>query len=201
VQIIRQKSKNDCELQKIDNSFLVVSVDMEKVLQFPKLRTDCFVEKFSFYNETFAQLGDNSKAVCYVSHECEIDAKKANEITNIYFNFMRSEMCENIENLIIKCDNSCAQNKCWCLYSNLIGFINDISVNIKCIDYYETGYSFQAVDNVHALTSQSLKRTPNVYNFQHLCVIIENSRDNTSVKFIKYSDVFQLKYICKKSKF
>lgn len=151
-----------------------------------------FDEKISIYNETFAQLGKNGKSVCYISHEGQLD-KKSSDICNFYYQFLNSDICENMSEIIFKCDNCYSQNKNWLLFSNMIKFINEPNFKPNCItiDYYEKGHTFQAADSVHSNISSNINKTKNIYNYTHMSKIIENSRQNLMVKNIEYSDVYK----------
>jgi hypothetical protein len=53
---------------------------------------------------TFAQLGINGESICVLSHE-EQTNKNSSDICNYYLKFFFSELCQNSDNLVIKCDN------------------------------------------------------------------------------------------------
>jgi hypothetical protein len=76
VKIATNKSRLETEIQyqntcEISNypKFLVISADMQKILQIPILKENSFCEKLNVYNLTFAQLGINGQSICVLSHE------------------------------------------------------------------------------------------------------------------------------------
>jgi hypothetical protein len=84
VKLVRNLVREDTEsqnLSKIENSvypkILVVSADTQKVLQIPKLpiKEIYFSERIGITNFTIAQFGKNSKGICFLSHEAEVDRK------------------------------------------------------------------------------------------------------------------------------
>jgi hypothetical protein len=111
--LARNKSRLDTNIQKESinintnlPNYLIVSVDMQKVLQFPILdsKENYFEEKLSVYNETFAQLGKGAHSINYLSHEGEI-TKMSSDICNFYWKFFTSFMCNSAQYVILKTDN------------------------------------------------------------------------------------------------
>jgi hypothetical protein len=148
-------------LSKCDKNTLVVTADMMRVIPIPilSLRNSNFSEKITVYNQTYCELGENTKAYCIISHEAEI-RKTLNEFINFILDFIKSHMCENVKNLIIWTDNCSSQNKNWRLYSSLIMIINDSSVKLKnlSLKYLECGHTFMSSDALHGVISQKLNR-------------------------------------------
>jgi hypothetical protein len=52
-------------------NYLVVSADTQKVLQFPKLQLKeaYFSLRIGVTNFTVAEVGENSRAICFVTHD------------------------------------------------------------------------------------------------------------------------------------
>lgn len=151
MKLVREKSRSDTEIQyqntcelSTSAKYLVVSADMQKTLQIPKLKHNYFCEKLNVYNLTFAKIGVNANSICVLSHEEQMN-KNASDVCNYYLKFLFSDFCQKCEQFVIKCDNALNQNKCWLLLTNLIRIVNDINfkpISIT-IDYYEDGHSFQ----------------------------------------------------------
>jgi hypothetical protein len=208
VKLVREKSRLDTQIQyqkkcKITNQskYLVVSADMQKTLQIPKLKKNYFCEKLSVYNMTFAQLGINGESICVLSHEEQIN-KNSSDIFNHYLKFFFSDLCQNSDNLVIKCDNCCSQQKSWLFLTSLILIVNGPEFRPKSIeiDYYETGHSFQAADSVHSNISTKMKEFDNIYSYNHLISIIKTSRKNLKLELLKYNEMYVFKDLSKKKK-
>jgi hypothetical protein len=196
----REKSRND---ENLNNNYLVVSCDMQKILQVPILKSkdSYFNDKLNIYNETFVTIGKNSSSICYVSNESQMN-KNASDICNFYHQFFNSQMCESFKEVIIKCDNSCQQNKSWILYGNILRFVNNSSflpISIT-FDYYESGHSYMAADSLHANITKNIKKVGQIFDYNHMIETIKSSRKNIEVKDIKYNDVIFFKDITTKQK-
>jgi hypothetical protein len=100
---IKKQYQSYCKITNA-SKYLVISADMQKTLQIPVIKNNYFCEKLNVYNLTFAQLGVNEKSLCVISHEEQIN-KNSSDLVNYYLKFLFSNMCENFENLVIKCDN------------------------------------------------------------------------------------------------
>jgi hypothetical protein len=59
---------------------------MMRVIPIPILKTKSsnFYEKLMVYNQTFCELGSDSKAFCVISHEAEIKSLQMNSLTLFY---------------------------------------------------------------------------------------------------------------------
>ncbi len=71
---------------------------------------------------------------------------------NLHFlDFLIALISQKVETLvIIKCDNSCQENKSWILYGNVLRFVNNsnlLPISIT-FDYYESGHSCMAADSL-----------------------------------------------------
>jgi hypothetical protein len=60
-----------------------------------------------------------------------------------------TQMCQSFK-VIIKCDNSCQENKSWILYGNVLRFVNNSNLLPIFItfDYYESRHSYMAADSL-----------------------------------------------------
>jgi hypothetical protein len=61
-------------LSKCDKNALVVTADMMRVIPIPilSLKNSNISEIITVYNQTYCELGENTKAYCIVSYEAEI---------------------------------------------------------------------------------------------------------------------------------
>jgi hypothetical protein len=192
VKLVRNLVREDTELQnlsKVENNvypkILVVSADTQKVLQIPKLpiKDAYFSERIGVTNFTIAQFGKNSKGICFLSHEAEID-RKASDFCNYFYKFFLSEMCKNAEEVVIKLDNCFQQNKNKTLLSNLTIIVNEpeFRPNSITLDYLKTGHTYQPADNIHSIIEKKIKKEQIIYDFDNLLEIIKYK--NNSAKII-----------------
>lgn len=72
-----------------DGSICCVSVDMQKVIQIPKLtiKDAFFSRKLNVFNETFAPIDSKGKSVCVLWHEGQ-SGRKASNIATAYIEFI-----------------------------------------------------------------------------------------------------------------
>ncbi len=144
----REKMQSD-KLAKVDNSKLLISADMQKLLLIPKLKVkeSYFSRKLVIMNETFSEIRKSGKTLCIIAHEGEVDRKAFNIVT-FYTHFFLSIMCHNKNEITIYADNCSAQNKNWLLFSNLIFIVNDINIpaNNIIFNYLETGHTYMSAD-------------------------------------------------------
>ncbi len=113
----------------------------------------------------------------------------------LLFKVFFSELCQNCDNLVIKCDNCGSQQKSWLFLTSLILIVNEPEFRPKSIeiDYYEIGHSFQAADSVHSNITTKMKEFDDIYTYNHLDSIIKTSRKNLKVEFLKYNEMYIFK--------
>jgi hypothetical protein len=204
VKHVRDKYRSDANnVSNLENSikeFLYVSIDTQKVLHIPKLqiKEEYFSEKIGITNFTISELGKNGQSICFVTHEAEVD-KKASDFCNYYYQFIKSEICQNVKNIIIKTDNCSKENKNYTLISNLLIIINDpiFKCETLTIEYLTSGHTFMSADRVHGNIEKKLNSTPEIYDFKHIIEIMQSSRENLSVIPLKYSDFYEFIDNCK----
>ncbi len=187
-------------MSKCDKNALVVTADMMRVIPIPilSLKNSNISEIITVYNQTYCELGENTKAYCIVSHEAEI-RKTSNEFINFILDFIKSQMCENVENLIIWTDNCSSQNKNWRLYSSLVMIINDSSIKLKnlSLKYLECGHTFMSSDALHGVISQKLNRDKLIFTPNHIIEQIKESRNNVIVRAFTHEDILMFDNKCK----
>jgi hypothetical protein len=59
------------------------------------------------------------------------------------------------------------------------------------LDFLKPGHSFQPADSVHSAIERKMDSFKNIYSFDHIIEIIQNSRVNLSVKPIFYSEIYE----------
>ena len=109
VHIARQAYYEEGKSAIIDEKRITLAVDMQKVLQLPKLtlKAQFFVSHLTVFNETFCDLKGN-KDVFVLWHEAE-GGRCASDVASAYWKFI-STMSE-FNSFTIWCNNCCSQNK------------------------------------------------------------------------------------------
>ena len=170
-----------------DPGVFVATVDMQKVLNMPKL--ECkdyfFSRKLVLFNETFCAPGKNGPATCLLWNEEEA-GRKACDVANAYVHFARSQHCSH---LIVYADNCSAQNKNRTLFSVLIRAVNDkdVSANTITLNFFEAGHTFMAADGVHGCIAKAINREALLGDMDDFKSIIKSSRTNMSISELTHS--------------
>lgn len=187
----REKMKNDGKNNTDNNEVKVISVDMQKVIQLPKLEVKeaYFKRKLNVFNETFCDVHQNGQSVCIVWHE-EESGRKSWNVASAYIKFIE-EFCRDKAEIIFYCDNCGSQNKNKVLYSALISVVNSTKINAKqiTVNYLEPGHTYMSADSCHASISKAIHRETSVYDFNDLVTLIENCRKNIKVIKMSHSDM------------
>jgi hypothetical protein len=192
------------EAENRDNTHenVYLSADMQKAMLFPiiKVKNNYFNEKLTLYNQTFSELGQKSHAFCYLSFDGEV-GKSANEFVNYYLKVLTNKKYENAKNMFIWVDNSSSQNKNWILISNLLLFINDISIKVEnlFINYLEVGHTFMSADSVHGCIGKYIKNCDNIYTFDQFVDEIKKSRKNMTIETLTHENIRSFDKISKKN--
>ena len=170
-----------------DPDVFVVTADMQKVLQMPKL--ECkdyfFSRKLVLFNETFCAPGKNGPATCILWNEEEA-GRKASDVANAYVHFACSQQCSH---LIIYADNCSSQNKNRTLFSVLIRAVNDkdVSANTITLNFFEAGHTYMSADGVHGCIAKAINREALLGDMDDFKSIIKCSRTNMSVLELTHS--------------
>lgn len=165
-------------------------MDLQKVLLLPTIygsKDTIFTSRLVFFNQTFAPIAKNEQPVyCYLWHE-GIQGRGADDMTSAIMNFIKDRRKEEI---VIWADNCTGQNKNWWLYTALVQLVNDSDdvTNKVTIKYLTKGHTHMAADSVHGCIEQKIKRTQNVYDYDHLCEVIETSRKNVKIWRLSSTD-------------
>jgi hypothetical protein len=154
------------------------------------IKDNYFAERIGVTNFTIAQAGMEGKAICYISHYADLD-KTSNVFCNYFYKFCFSDMCKDVQSIIIKLDNCRPQNKNNKLLSNFPLIVNesDFKPNSITLDYLVKGHTFQSADNIHALIEKNMRKNKIIYDFDNL-IDIKCSRNNLSVIPIDSSDIY-----------
>ncbi|CAH1966618.1 unnamed protein product, partial [Acanthoscelides obtectus] len=185
----RQHYENDSN-QEVMQDEKVYAVDMQKVLLLPKMSTkeSFFVSRLVVFNETFASLHKDGN-ICVMWHEA-IRGRSATDVASAYYNVIKNS--DNVtKKFTFWVDNCSAQNKNWTLYSAFATFVNcESGPEDITLKYFEPGHSFMAADSVHGRISTEMKKHPNIYDFEQLLKIIEQSSKKTKCLPINNFDFF-----------
>ncbi|CAH2004429.1 unnamed protein product, partial [Acanthoscelides obtectus] len=185
----RQHYENDSN-QEVMQDEKVYAVDMQKVLLLPKMSTkeSFFVSRLVVFNETFASLHKDGN-ICVMWHEA-IRGRSATDVASAYYNVIKNS--DNVtKKFTFWVDNCSAQNKNWTLYSAFATFVNcEWGPEEITLKYFEPGHSFMAADSVHGRISTEMKKHPNIYDFEQLLKIIEQSSKKTKCLPINNFDFF-----------
>jgi hypothetical protein len=63
-----------------------------------RFKCNYFAERIGITNFTIAQTGIEGKAICYISHDADLD-KTSNVFHNYFYKFCFSDMCKDIESI------------------------------------------------------------------------------------------------------
>jgi hypothetical protein len=145
-------------------------------------------------------LGQKSHAFCYLSFDGEV-GKSANEFVNYYLKIMKNDKYKNAKNMFIWVENSSSQNKNWIIISNLLLFINDISIKVEnlLINYLEVGHTFMSADSVHGCIGKYIKNCNNIYTFDQFVDEIKKSRKNMTIETLTHENIRSFDKISKKN--
>ncbi|CAH1977423.1 unnamed protein product, partial [Acanthoscelides obtectus] len=185
----RQHYENDSN-QEVMQDEKIYAVDMQKVLLLPKMSTkeSFFVSRLVVFNETFVSLHKDGN-ICVMWHEA-IRGRSATDVASAYYNVIKNS--DNVtKKFTFWVDNCSAQNKNWTLYSAFATFVNcEWGPEEITLKYFEPGHSFMAADSVHGRISTEMKKHPNIYDFEQLLKIIEQSSKKTKCLPINNFDFF-----------
>lgn len=122
-------------------------------------------------------------------HEA-IRGRSACDVASAYYNIIKNSD-DVVEEFTFWVDNCSAQNKNWTLYSGFVCFVNAVWGPHKItLKYFEPGHSFMAADSVHGRISSEMKKHSNIYDFEQLLKIIEQSSKKTKCLALNFFDFF-----------
>jgi hypothetical protein len=155
----------------LNESEVVVSVDLEKVIMLPRMdsiQRVIFSLRLSVYNESFVPVGTkrNAGPFAVLWHE-RTTGRNKEDIMSAFYQFLIFN--RDAENITIWLDNCSAQNKNWALLLFFLRAINSTVITAKKIElkYLVTGHSFMSADSFHHQVEKSLNHNGGkVYDFQ-----------------------------------
>ena len=195
----RKDYEKDKELTALDNNTLYMPCDLQKVILLPRLpgyKRSIFTSHLIAFNMTFAPIGlrgkgHASKAVGVLWHKA-ISGRKDENITSAYIKMFSHVSCRDNCNWVIWADNCRGQNKCWTLYTMLVGVVNSHNLMIKKITmkYFTVGHSFMSANNLHRSVEKEIKNMDKVYDFSDFVQCVSNAG---AVVLMTHSDFTNLK--------
>ncbi|XP_030748954.1 uncharacterized protein LOC115885491 [Sitophilus oryzae] len=191
----REKYRTDAANAGSDETSIIVSADLEKVIMLPRIdmfKQVIFCQRIIVFNESFVPIGKKQqiKPFACLWHEC-ISGRKKEDLISTFHVFLIA--MRDFENITIWLDNCSGQNKNWALFSYLTYIINspETATNKLTLRYFEPGHTFMAADSFHHQVELSLQQKKKVYDFADFvnCVQAANS-GKVAVKEMKLEDFF-----------
>lgn len=174
---------------------LVVSVDLQKVIQLPRMETlkrVMFAKRIVAMNETFAPVGGKGLIFAMVWNET-ISGRHQEDILSAFHMFFVKNGHHN--NIKLWLDNCTSQNKNWQFFVHLILLVNSklISSSVLELWFFEPGHTFMSADSFHHQVEKELKNAKKVYNYDDFvaCVKRANAHNPPQVVDMNYSDFFK----------
>ncbi|CAG9818149.1 unnamed protein product [Phaedon cochleariae] len=177
----REKYRTDAANAGSDETSLIVSADLEKVIMLPRImfKQVIFCQRIIVFNESFVPIGKKQQIRPFscLWHEC-ISGRKKEDLISTFHAFLIA--MRDFENITFWLDNCSGQNKNWALFSYLTYIINS-----------PEGHTFMAADSFHHQMELSLQQKKKVYDFADFvnCVQTANS-GKVTVKLMNLEDFF-----------
>lgn len=140
---------------------ITVSVDMQKVIMFPRLpgiKEAIFGRRLVVFNETFETIGKKAsmKPVSVLWNEAK-KGRSAEDVASSFIAFIRN--MRDREKFIFW-DNFSGQNKNWFLYTALVNQANRPTGAAKEIEihYFEPGQTFMSADSFRHKVEQAMRK-------------------------------------------
>lgn len=155
------------KLESSDTAYY--SLDLQKVRMLPEIpgsKTAIFTQRICCYNETFSPLGTGEN-IAILWHQ-GIGSRNDEDITSAYMKFFKRVDRNGVRHLVLWADNCTGQNKNWCLFSNIISLMNDLSLeslHTVTMKYFEPGHSFMSADSFHARVEYAVRQMKNLFDF------------------------------------
>ena len=177
------------------------SADLQKVIMLPRMpgnKTAIFTRRIIAFHETFATLGKKrkgkakEKTISIVWHE-GIAGRKAEEVTSAFLTAL--EKVRDKKHVILWLDNCSAQNKNWCIITQLVALVNSHRVSFEdvTLNFFEPGHTFMSADSFHHGVELEMKQWKgvddaemkcrkggDVYDFQEFVEVIESSNSRSA---------------------
>lgn len=172
-------------IRNISSKNLVITMDMQSVLQCPKLNVSEQYYKSKLLIHNFTIYVKNDKRVyMYVWHEGE-GGVTANNITSCIIDFL-NQHCLNYEKVVLISDGCTYQNKNKVLCSALSNFSLNSGIEIEQL-ILEKGHTMMEVDSVHSTLERAFKG--NIYCPSDYIAIMRQVRPNQPyiVNYLDYT--------------
>lgn len=145
--------------QKRDNTFVVSSFDLQKVLATPygESMQLYYSRKYAVFNFTVYESGTQN-GYCYIWGEA--DGKRGScEIATCLYNYLKELDNRGVNTLLLYCDNCTGQNKNKVIFSMFKHFLEQ-SKNLKVIqiNYLLAGHTYMPVDSMHAVIEREVRK-------------------------------------------
>ncbi|CAG9839051.1 unnamed protein product [Diabrotica balteata] len=176
----------------------IYSMDLQKLIILPIIpqsKSAIFTSRLVVLNLTFATLSKQSKnnSFCLLWHKA-LGGHKAESIVDALLEVIRKE--RDVSHFVFWADNCTSQNKNWVLNSSLITEVNRSDVPHEIVIRYLTkGHTHMSADGIHGNIEQKILRSRNIYDFQELTELVNNSRKNVEDDY-KELDFLQKKKHC-----
>ena len=164
----------DKEKAVTDKETVYLSCDLQKVILLPRLpgyKTCLFTSRLITFNMTFAPIGKKGKShshkpVGVLWHEA-IAGRKDENITSTFRKIFTYPTYRDYENWVFWADNCGGQNKCWTLFSMLVGAVHSVALGCDTvtIKYLTVGHTFMSADSFHKSVEREMKKMDKVYDF------------------------------------
>ena len=182
-----------------DKGTLYLSCDLQKVILLPRLpgyKKCLFTSRLISFNMTFAPIGKRGKTnklkpVGVLWHEA-VSGRKDENIASTFKKIFSYSTFRDFSRWVLWADNCRGQNKCWTLFTMLVGVVNaaDSYIEVITIKYLTTGHTFMSADNFHRSVERETKKIDKVYDFEDFADCVNNAGENVTMK---YDDFFMFK--------
>lgn len=193
----RENYRLDGDSDKLSNSNLCFSVDLQKVIMLPRMngiKKVLFTKRIIAFNESFVPVGKKQKnlkphAVIWAE---PIAGRKKEDITSTFHAFLLNN--RDAECITLWLDNCAGQNKNWALLSFLIYIVNSNEIAAKEIvfKYFEPGHTFMSADSFHHQVEKSMESMHNVYDFNDFQKAVQSANSGKvkviNMKFENFSE-------------
>ncbi|KAL9704070.1 hypothetical protein quinque_007588 [Culex quinquefasciatus] len=192
-------SRVQYDQDRVISGDLVVSVDLEKVIQLPRMdrfKEVMFAKRIVALNETFAPLGggQNGPVQAILWNETT-SGRKAPDIMSTFTKHM--EFNSTVKRIIYWLDNCASQNKNWDMLLHMILLVNStwIAAERVTFKYLESGHTFMTADSFHASVERKMRKHQGgeLHNFDDFvdCVKGASVEVEPVVTVMNYSDFFE----------
>ena len=189
----RREKKKDKEQCETDQTYKVVTIDLQSVLLCPRLQASAlyYKTKLTCYNYTVYDLKTKDVA-CYFWNETESDLS-ANSFASCISHYIENSLADDgIKNVVLYSDGCCYQNRNVTLSNALLKIAKTQNITITQ-KFLEKGHTQMEVDSVHSMIERKMKHKP-IYVPQNYVDIIKQTRPKQPYKVHYVKNSFFKKY-------